>query len=78
MGPCSVPGSNRHSLVEGQVSCPFLQRSLCFVRRPGFEPGTVSLEGNRAVLLRQRRWVPRLGVEPKTPGVKARYSVQLS
>lgn len=60
------------------MSCPFLQRSLCFARRPGFEPGTVSIEGNRAVLLRQRRRAPRLGVEPKTPGVKARYSSQLS
>ena len=34
------------------------------VRRPGFEPGTFSLEGSRADPLRQRRLAPREGVEP--------------
>ena len=34
------------------------------VRRPGFEPGTFSLEESRAGPLRQRRLVPREGIEP--------------
>ena len=41
-------------------------------RRPGLEPGAVSLEGCCAVLLRQRRWVGRPGLEPGIRGLKVR------
>lgn len=41
------------------------------VRRPGFEPGAVRLEGACAVPLRQRRSVPPRGLEPLQSRIKS-------